>query len=173
MSADIKTIKALHKKLQTELRSLELVRHRAYQSMTQGERDERARVLHSWRDEANIKAYVSSRLIELMGAENEHPQVMISPPSWRPGTTSLIFSCKDDPANCDAVAASIQARIAEVKELQQHCVQLHTRNYRWSCHKALRPIAAWINKHADWKREQLVRFVKKIGPPVIEEEVTP
>lgn len=173
MSADIKTIKALHKKLQTELRSLELVRHRAYQSMTQGERDERTRVLHPWRDEANIKAYVSTRLIELMGAENEHPENLMCAPSWRPGTTSLILSCKDDPATCDAVAESIQARISEVKELQQRCVQMHTKNYRWSCHKALRPISAWINKHADWKREQLVRFVKKIGPPVTEEEVAP
>ena len=166
MSVDIKVVKSLAKSLKIETARLEVCRRAAFDAIERGAQSERAKVLAYWRDEANIAKYVSTRLLDLMGAENHHVGAgCITPARWPdgPGTTALLKQCAESPQECERVAKILTDRIARIKEMQSEAKGVMSKNYDWSCWSALAPISAWILRTPKWTRAGLVRFMKKLG----------
>ncbi len=167
MSVDIKDVKALAKKFRDENAKLEAVRRAAWDAIERGKGAEIAKVMADWRDEANIAQYVSSRLLELMGAENHHiGSYSITPISWPrgPGVAKLLKQCAANPQECAEAADILTGRIAELKQAQDECKNLLEKNYAWSCWSCLAPISAWILRTPKWKRSALEVFVMKCWP---------
>ena len=167
MSVDIKELKALAKKLRNERSKLEDVRRGAWVAVERGVVAEIEKVLAPWRDEANIKQYVSSRLLELMGAENHHLGVAsIAVREWPKGAgvESLLKQCAANPQECESAAELLTSRIAALKQAQADGMGVLEKNYAWSCWSALSPISAWILRTPKWKRAALERFVMKCWP---------